>query len=157
MPSNYAKEQMIKMQTQAMFPFLIEVTLPNKELFRYVNADFNVEFENNIYNASFFKIDPPDKNGAKIGNATLTISSIDQFWIEKIRATQDRAKIRFIAVIGYERNNKLIIEPIEDYEFTLANATWNDKAITWSMLFDEVMEVLIPCDKATTSKIPALG
>lgn len=157
MLSSYAKQQILRTRTQAMFPYLIEVTHKDFGTLRYANSDFDIEYDGQTYKASSFSIDPPDKDGGRIGNASITISAIDQFWIEKIRNTNKYAHIRFIAAIKYDNAGNAVVEPIEDYEFTLKNASWNEISIQWEMVFDDVMNIVVPCDRATAQKVPALG
>ena len=157
MLSAYAKQQILRTKTRAMFPYLIEVIHDDFGTLRYANSDSDIEYNGETFQASSFSIDPPDKEGGKIGDATITISAIDQFWIEKIRSTNKYAHMRFIAVIKYDKSGKVIVEPIEDYEFTLKNASWNDVSIQWEMIFDDTMNIIVPCDRATAQKVPALG
>jgi hypothetical protein len=156
--TQYARQQMVRSQTHAQFPYLIKIIRYideiNTEYFRYVNSDEDLVYEGETYTGSTFVLDPPDKEGSKIGNAQITISAVDQFWIEKIRTTQIPPRIIFVAGIVY--NNGVIsgIEKIEQFEFTLRNAQWNEHLISWVMSFDENMQIRVPCDRATSQKVP---
>jgi hypothetical protein len=156
--SNEAKKQILRSKTAAKFPFLIEITHDLYGTLRYVNSDTDVEFEGNTFEAASFAVMPPKKDGTDISNATLSISDIDQTWIEKIRSTQQKATIRFIAGFIYDEAGIMIIEALEDMEFQLVNATWGDSgAISWSMIYDTIMDINIPCDTATFSKVPGVS
>lgn len=156
-----AKQRLVRLNTQAEFPYLIEVTYYNKdggvEIYRYANSDNNISFEGNVYESSCFSLQPPEKTQTSIGNASITISAVNQEWIRRIRDTQKRAKLRFIATIVYDENGEQFVEAMEDYEFTLTEAKWNDITISWTMEFDNKMNIRIPCDSATSHKIPSLG
>lgn len=156
-----AQAEMLKMETYAKFPFLIEITRytndGTEEIYRYVNADKDVVFENNTYNAGYFSITPPEKNNDSFSDAKLTLSAIDQEWIEKIRETKKRPKIRFVASISYEDNGEEVIEAIEDEEFLLTNAVWQDDVITWTMKFDENMDIKFPLEIIDTRICPGLA
>jgi hypothetical protein len=155
--TNKAEQLMAIRQTYAKFPYLIKITHDTFGIFLYANADEDITYNGEVYKASYFTIDSPDKEGSSIGNGQLTISSVDQFWIEKIRTTQLAAHITFIAVIVY--NNGIVsgIEPIERMEFTLRSVNWGEDTITWAMVFDENMAIVVPCDKCTALKTPGVA
>lgn len=153
--SNKAKQKLLRMETYAKFPYLIEITLHDGTKYRYANCDEDVTFEGFVYEAGFFKIEPPDTNESEIGNGKLVISAVDQKWIEIIRTQTHRAAIRFVGAIVYNDGTTYdTVEPIEDTEFTLTEAEWNDLTISWTMVFDEWMTINIPCDIATSRKVP---
>ncbi len=142
--------------TPAKFPFLIKIEHEDDKDFpmRFVNSDKDVTYEGEIYYAASFAIDPPDRNGSKIGDATLTISAIDQFWIQKIRENQKPATITFKAVIQMDNNGVEQIETLEEIDFTLRAVRFNEYSITWTMLFDENLSINIPCDECNTITTP---
>lgn len=159
-----AQLEMVRMQTRAKFPYLIKITTPDNQIFRYANSVNNIEFEYETYEASYFKLEPPEQTENGIKDARITISSIDQVWIEKIRKYQDRSLIRFVAVIQRDEQeisgitHKVIeyVEKLDDITFKLTNATWNETTIQWTMKFDDFMEIKMPCQKLTQFIAPAL-
>jgi hypothetical protein len=142
----------------AKFPFLIKILHDTDISFPmyFVNAPENVTYQGNIYNAASFTIEPPDRDGAKIGDATLTLSAIDQFWIQKIRENQKPARLEFVAVIIYddEKNGIEGIEAMENMSFTLRAASFNEIAVTWTMVFDENMAINVPADTCNAMTTP---
>jgi hypothetical protein len=152
--TNKAKQLIARMETHAKFPFLIKITHPEFGLFRYANSDENVVYKGEEYKAAYFTIDPPDKDGSKIGDGQLTISAVDKVWIERIRTTQTAAKIKFLATIVYDDGAVSGVEPMEETDFTLRAVNWNEESIAWAMVFDSTMSILVPCDKATALKCP---
>lgn len=155
------KQRLLRLDTQAKFPFLVELTyianVGTETIYRYANCDSDVTFENHTFNAGYFVLTPPEKKQDSISDATISISAIDQTWIDKIRSTRRRAKIRFVGSIEYNENNDIIVESLEDYEFELTNAKWGDKTIQWTMKFDEGMKVIMPCETCSPLNVPALG
>ena len=148
---------MLRMETYAKFPYLIEITHETYGTFRYANCNEDVEYDGHTYEASYFLIDPPERKDNSIGDAKLSISAIDQEWIAKIRGTDDRATIKFLACIQYDTAmNVEYIEPIDELTFTLTRANWdNNFMLSWDMTFDEGMAIIIPCDRVTSQKVPA--
>lgn len=140
---------------------MVEITYydneKNVEMLRFANCEEDILFEGNVYSASVFALKPPEKKQDSISNATITISAIDQTWIERIRNTRYRPLIRFVACIVYTDNGQRCVESMEDYSFVLTNAEWNDITISWTMVFDEGLSLIMPCDTATAQKVPALG
>lgn len=147
-----SKKEILKQQTRAKFPYLIEITLPDNEVYRYNNTDDNITYENNVFSSAYFYLTPPKENNGVLSDTTISISAIDQEWIKKIRkipANSPRATIRYVAMIKYDEGNNSYLDPCEDNIFYLSNANWNDYTITWSMTLDDVMSIKIPCDVAS--------
>ena len=155
-----AKLEMEKMVTRAKFPYLIEVTYNKNdgtsEILRYANSDEDKTFEGHTFNAGYFTMQLPQKTTSGFTDAKINISAIDHTWIEKIRNTSKRATIRFVAVIEYENGGSESIEPIEDMEFVLTNATSDGTTIQWTMKFDELMEMQMPYEECNDRVCPAL-
>jgi hypothetical protein len=156
-----AKRKIMKMETYAKFPYLIEVTYKKndgtQEVLRFANSDEDIEYDDETFTAGYFEITPPTRENGEISDAKITISAIDQTWIERIRNTSKRSTIRFIAVIQHEENGETVIEPIEDMEFELTKATWDDSAIQWTMEFDNLLDINLPLDEMTSLNCPQLG
>jgi hypothetical protein len=160
--SPLTKRQLTQQRTAASFPCLIEITytdwFSNQErILHYTNASEDITFEGDIYNAAAFSIQPPDRDGSTIGDATLTISAVDQAWPEKIRGTQKPAKLRFIAVIVYQEGSIAGIELLEENSFTLRAASWNETSVSWAMHFDENMAVIVPAEKCNAQTTPGIS
>jgi hypothetical protein len=152
-----AEQLIARQETYAKFPYLIRIIHPTLGMFLYVNLDNDIIYNGETYRAAYFTLDPPDRDGSKIGDGQLSISAVDQFWIEKIRTTQIAAKITFIAAIQYDDGVVSGVEQIEEIDFTLRGVNWNEDVITWTMVFDENMAILVPCDKATALKCPGVA
>ena len=159
-----AKLLMEKLEIQAKFPYLIEVTYkynddteenPHRDILRYANTDEDVTFEGQTFSAGFFKVSLPEKTSSGFTDASITISNIDQLWIAKIRGTNKRATIRFIATIEHY-DSGTVIEPIEDMEFVLTNASVNETTIQWTMKFDDLFDIKVPYDECNDRVCPAL-
>lgn len=152
-------EQLIARQdTYAKFPFLIKVDHSTfEEPLYFANAEEDVSYGGETYLAAYFTIDPPDQDGGKIGDGQLTISAVDQTWIARVRTAQTAAKITFIAAIVYEDGDMTGVEAIEEMDFTLRAASWNEEAIVWAMAHDEGMGIIVPCDRATALKCPGVA
>jgi hypothetical protein len=155
--SPFSKRQITQQRTPASFPCLIEITHDDYPDMYYTNASENITYEGKVYNAAAFSIQPPDRDGSRIGDATLTISAVDQVWTEKIRSTQKPAKLRFIAVIVYREGSISGIEPLEENSFTLRTASWGSgPSISWTMHFDENMAIIVPSENCNAQTTPGI-
>jgi len=141
-------------RTFAAFPYLIKISHPEYADMLYANSLENIVFRGNIYNSANFTLQPPDLDGSKIGAASLTISAVDQVWIEKIRQTQIPALLQFIAVIDYNDLGIAGIEALDENSFTLRAARWDEKSITWELSFDERQNYIITSIKCTPQVAP---
>jgi len=154
--SNSAKKEILKQQARASFPYLIEIS-NETELYRYCNSDEDILFEGNLYESCYFTIQPPEKSDDKIGDGKLSLSIIDTVWIKRIRETQSRYNLHFVAIIDYkDDSNQRTFEKIENLNFILTSADWEDTVITWTMKFDEDMDIMMPIDKMTELVCPAI-
>jgi hypothetical protein len=152
--SGFSKREITQQRTSADFPCLIEITHPDYPDMYYTNASENITYEGKIYNSAAFSIQPPDRDGSKIGGAVLTMSAVDQVWIEKMRGTQKPAELRFTAVIVYKEGSIAGIEPLEENNFTLRSAAWNEASISWTMNFDERTALIITSVKCNAQTAP---
>jgi hypothetical protein len=151
MISSWTQREISRRQTQLKFPYIIKISSDDLGDFYYANSDQDIYYNGQKYDASVFSVQPPDKDGSRIGNAQITISAVDQEWIQRIRSTQKPAKLHFIATIA---NGDQVLEPLEENTFTLRQAGWNEVAITWTMNFDENQSILIPSEKCTAITTP---
>ena len=156
MISNFVKGLINKQEVQAQFPFLIKITHEDYGTFLYCNASHDITYDGETYQQAVFKITPPEITATSVGNATLTMSTVDQEWIAKIRGTQKRANVRFIAAIVYQ-NGGQVIEPLFDNEFVLTQAQWTEISVTWTMVFDDKWDINIPCQIMDSLNAPGVA
>lgn len=154
---------MLRMKTQASFPYLIEVVNKENEngtiverVYRYANSDEEIFFEGNRFEPACFSITPPTRAENSISDGKLTFSTIDQFWIEKIRKTDVSPKVRFIAIIMYETSGVKVVEDIEDMEFRLISPTWNEFQIQFNMKYEDRMSLCVPIDVCNSRTTPCV-
>ena len=145
MLSNKGKSKLLGMTTEALTPYLIEVTNPDLGTFRYTNLDSSVEFEGHTFTPAFFELSPPEKTDGQVGNAKITISAVDQEWIVRIRTTRKKSSLRMISCVVYEDAGNVTVEPVDEIPFALTLVDWDEVSISWDMEFDDVMQINIPC------------
>ena len=143
-------QKILASQRTAKFPYLIKISHVDYIDMYYANSNEDIVYNNITYKAALFSIQPPDKDGAKIGNATLTISAIDQYWIERIRRITTPAELQFMAVIVYDDQGGYEgVESLEENGFTLRASDWDEFSIKWEMSFDERQANIITSIRCT--------
>lgn len=156
--TNRAELEVRRMEARAKFPYLIHIYNEDYGDFFYANCDEEIEFENETYVPAWFEFSPPERKESSIGNSSITISALPDeqngSWIEKIRGTQARSTAEVVGVIVYDNDGEMEVEECERYVFTLTNARWNELSITWDMIFDEDMNILIPCGVCSSTVTP---
>lgn len=157
-----ARQRILRLETQAMFPYLIEVTYFDEYdkpvLERYCNSDSDLIYNGEVYHAAWFNVKPPTHTNTSISDGQLTLSAVDQGWIVKVRQARKRAKCRFVACILYDDDNLVdTIEEIETMTFTLIKANWTETTMSFTMMFDDRMNLSVPLDMANILKVPGLA
>lgn len=150
--TSLAKQKMLRMDTFASFPFLVEIT-HNNSIYRFVNSDSDKTFEGNVYTATVFAITPPSKDTDRISDGKVVFSNIDSFWTNLVRISDEIPKLRFVAVIEYENGNSVGIEAIEDLSFNLTKPSWDEVQISFTMEYEYKRDIRVPahlCDSITT-------
>lgn len=157
--TNNAKNIIKKQNVNATFPYLIKFYYKD-EVYRYVNSSHNVMYQGEEFEAVHFELDLPKKDTSSISDARISID-FDYNWIEKIRNYKESdglISVKFIGVINYYKDGTEYIEPIEEMDFTLKSAVVNNdtKTIEWSMIFDDLLQLIIPCDVVTAQNTPGI-
>lgn len=159
--TNTAQKKIVRTNTDASFPFFIDIYYKDKQgIFHqenYVNADEAKVFNGITYEPLYFSVTPPSQDNTSVTDGKITMSDIDNGFIEKIRNTQERIKCVFVAGIVYDESGEEIIEEIETMTFFLVKAQWNESELSFTMMFDDRMNLNVPLDVANVMKVPALG
>lgn len=153
-----AEQEMRRMETRAKFPYLVRIHNDDYGDLFYANCDRAVSYGGDEYEPAWFEFSPPERSESSIGNASITISALPDekgdSWVSRIRGTQKRSTIEIVAVMVYEEGGRTECEAVEGMRFELTGASWNDEAITWQMVFDDNMNILVPCDICTANVTP---
>lgn len=155
-----ALQQLYRISTDAYFPIFIRLffTLNGiSDSERMVNNTEDIFYSGETFKASSFVFTPPSVENKKISNGSLTISCIDQRVIEIIRGVSGVITCEVVAGFYYDNNGSLIIEPIEEFSFELAEVNWNGISATWEMQFDNRMSIQTPCDKMSAQRCPGIA
>jgi hypothetical protein len=152
--SPVAQKLLASQRTAAEFPYLIKITHPDFADMFYANSSENIFYKGNVYNPASFTMQLPDLEGPEIGAASLSISAVDQYWIQRIRDLKTPAEMQFVAVIVYDDAAIEGIEQLDENSFTLRMAQWDEQSITWELSFDERQAYIITSIKCTPQVAP---
>lgn len=159
-PTPRALQQMYRLSTSAMFPALLDITYVEDSVtkhLRLVNNDEDMVYDGNTYSWASFKYTPPSYSDKKIGDGTISISSVDQSIVSIIRGISTRATASVVAAFYYDEAGTLYFEGIEEWVFELSQVNWNGAVATWTMEYDNRMSIRVPCDKMTAQKCPGVA
>lgn len=162
--SNKGKQQILRQQMHASFPFLIKITWGNGEVTRHCNADNDIEFQKDgesqsyTYSACVFSVARPSASESGYGTGTFKFSRLgdNSNVIRILRQTSERATIEIVGAIIYAEGQSEIIEDIYDVEYYLTKPTWGDDSdITFTLKLDDNLDLQMPCD--TLDEITCAG
>lgn len=157
------KQQLFRLITHGKFPALIKITykIDNvTNVMRIANNSEDIIYQDEVYQATTLKYTPPKYSDRKIGNASLTISTISQEVQDVIillRSVQDRPTIQIIAAFYMEEGSEITFDPIDEWEFVLGRVTWNDYSADCELIYDTMMNKVVPADKMTPLKCPGIA
>lgn len=158
--TNLAKQRIVRTETMAKFPYLIDVTYEIGGVScteHYANSDDPITYGGRTYQPAFFTVVPPEMRDSSVTDGKLTLSTVDQTWILKVRNADKRMKCRFVACIVHDADGGEIVEEIETMTFTLIKASWNESTLSFTMMFDDRLNLSVPLDMANELKVPGLS
>lgn len=158
MISPKAAQQIARLSTGAFFPVLLQIESPvfDGGEICLANNKTDMVYDGKTYRAAAFEFAPPKYTDKRIGNATLSISTVNQEVTIAIREMQERARATVIAAFYYE-DGVLTFEPLEEWSFLLQKVDWNEMIATWEMIFDDRMDAVAIADRLTPNKCPGLA
>ena len=153
-----AQHEMLQRDTQAKFPNLIHISHETLGDWYYCNASENISYGGHTYKPCVFSIEMPEETTTSIKNTRLNLSALDtdDDWVALIRQSGDtRFTLEIVATILYwNQSGNPVIEALESNEFILTNANWEDLMVSWTVVFDDNMNIQIPCDVAGAANFP---
>ena len=154
-----AQHEMLAQATQAKFPYLIHISHKTLGDWYYCNSGDSIEFGGRTYRPSLFSIESPEKTSTSMKDTRLTLSVVDteeDDWIANIRNSGNtRFEMEMTAtILYYDDDAKPVVEEIEKNSFVLTNASWDGVSVSWAVVFDENMSILVPVDVAGAANVP---
>lgn len=108
-----------------------------------------ITFEGNTYNPYFFKFEAPEESDNTDGSATLTISSVDQGFIDIVRSVgqMNPPVVSLVAVWIEDWQNEPVFSRLSGYDFIMTAVDWDAATMSITLGLDTVLNYDIPFDK----------
>lgn len=162
-----AMEELWKSQSDGYIPALLEIYNPDIKwtdeslgqdpCYLRVISDTNaVVYKGKRYLPCKFEYTPPEENGKKIGNASLTISSIDQRVPMILRSIDLQCEITINAYFS-KVGSVVKFYPIDSLKAMGPTASYNKSTATFNLVFKDVSQLQIPTEEATSDKLPSVN
>ena len=101
-----------------------------------------------------FDFTRPSEDGKKIGNATISISALDQRIIEIIREIKDDEPVAVIEAFFMKEGNDFLFSKLYHYDFLMKSVDWSDISANFELIFDNTMQQNVPKDLGTIFRCP---
>lgn len=156
------KQKLVRSTTNARILNLVEITYKDTngtlQTKRYTNTEKDITYNNNVFESYNFTVVPSSVNDSSITDGTFTLSVVDRLWTSIARQLSEKPKLHLMIILEYfDSNNVSVYELLDENTYTLSKLSWNDVTLTWTMVYDDKQNVIVPCDIGTVYKIPALG
>lgn len=168
-------EELWKSDINGTFPILLEIYNPDiswtdeaKQVYqqedsylRIIADESKVVYKGKTYLPCSFDYTEPEKDGAKIGSAQLSITALDYKVRQVIRQIRKKSSARVIAMFAKTEKNestgKFIYKFIEisSIKFCLRVANMNKSVATFNLEFNTSSNQNIPFDIATEDRVPS--
>lgn len=168
-------EELLKENIQGYLPILLEVYNPDivwteeeKKLYgqdncyiRFISDENKVIYNGHTWLPCAFNYTPPDVDGTKVGNASISISALDARVKMLLRTITVASEISVIATFAKvekeEGSGKFIYKfvKLNSLNFTAPSASCNNTTATFNLLFDRALSMNVPVDVATEDRVPS--
>lgn len=119
----------------------------------------NVIYKGKRYLACNFEYTPPESDGSKISNASITISALDVRVKQLLRSIKLPSEIKVVSMFAKKtlENNKIIYKfvNVDSVSLTMNTASSNKTTATFNLDFDRGMSQNVPFDIATSERVPS--
>lgn len=162
-----AMEELWQSHIDGYFPILLEVYNPDIKwddnstgqenmYLRLINDSNSVKYGGKMYLASAFTYTPPEKNGQKVGDASITISVLDSRVMQMLRSVDVPCEVTVVA--GFVKNGSTYkFVPLDKLKAVILSATYDRATAKLSLTYKDVMSLNIPKDTATQDMLPSVN
>lgn len=168
-------QDLLQENIEGFMPILIDIYNPDiswteeeKQVYKQDNAHFRficddntVVYQGKTYLPCSFEYVPPESDGSKIGNASVSITALDhrvRELLRKIRTTSEFSIVAMFVKINKDPNEKKFVykyKEIKSAKFKMSVANLNTTTATFNLAFDRALSQSIPYDTATSERVPS--
>lgn len=166
-------EDLNKEDIDGFFPVLIDIYNPdihwtqeeidayqqtNSHL-RLICDDNAVVYKGNHYSPCAFNFQPPESDGGKIGTATVSITALDSRVRKVLRTISIASELEIIATFAKKEKDTsgfvYSFYPLNNMKFQMNTASMSKTTATFTLVFDNALEQVVPYDVATPDRVPS--
>ena len=167
-----AMEEIWKQETEGHIPVLLEIfnpdikwndnSLEQENMYLRVIDDSNpVVYKGKKYLPARFDYTPPEENGKTIGQASITLSAIDDRVVQMLRSIELQCDITVMAMFAKKvtSDNSVTYKffPLDNLRAKLPSASYSRITAQLSLAFKDVLKLNVPRDKATKNQLPSVN
>lgn len=168
-------QELLKENVEGFMPILIDVYNPDiywteeeRQIYkqdnshlRFINDVNTVVYRGKTYLPCSFDYTPPESDGSKVGNASVSITALDYRVRELLRKIKTPSELKIIAM--FMKLNKDSVEnkfiykykELKSASFKMSTANMNKITATFNLAFDRALSQSIPYDTATSERVPS--
>lgn len=127
---------------------------------RFIADENKVVYKGKVYLPCAFEYQPPETDGSKVGNASITISALDTRVKRILRSIMLPSDVKITATFGKQEKNEntgFIYKFVElnSISFTMNTASSTSTTATFNLEYDRSLQQNVPYSKATRDRVPA--
>ncbi len=161
-----AMEEIWKQNTDGHIPVLLEIynpdikwndgSLEQENMYLRVIDDTNpVIYHEKKYLPCRFEYTPPEEDGKKIGQASITLSAIDSRVVQMLRSIELQCEITVMASF-VKHGTQYRFLPLDQLKGKIPSANYNRTTAQLNFVFKDVLQLNIPRDVATKNLLPSV-
>lgn len=167
-----AMEEIWKQNTDGHILVLLEIfnpdikwsdgSLEQENMYLRVIDDSNpVVYKGKKYLPARFEFTPPDEDGKTVGQASITLSTIDTRVIQMLRSIELQCDVTVMAAFAkmVKDNGKVtyMFYPLDHLKTKMSSATYNRTTASLSLVYKDVLKLNVPRDTATKNQLPSVN
>ena len=167
-----ALEELWKQNTDGHIPVLLEIfnpdikweddSLDQENMYLRVIDDTNpVVYRGKKYIPARFTYTPPEENGKTVGQASITLSAIDDRVVQMLRSIELQCDVTVMAMFAKETtangNSTYRFLPLDNLRARMPSATYDRITAQLNLSYKDVLKLNVPRDKATKNQLPSVN
>lgn len=161
-----AMEEIWRQHTDGHIPVLLEIynpdikwndgSLEQENMYLRVIDDSNpVVYKEKRYLPASFEFTPPEEDGKTIGQASITLSSIDSRVVQMLRSIELQCEVTVMAAFTKSGSQYRFL-PLDQLKAKLPSASYSRTTAQLNLVYKDVLKLNVPRDTATKNLLPSV-
>lgn len=162
-----AIDELWKSHSDGHIPVMLEIYNPDlkwndnseeqENMYLRVIDDSNpVIYQSKKYLPCKFEFTPPEEDGKKIGQASITISALDSRIVQMLRSIEVPSEVKVVAMFA-KKGTVYKFYPLEQMIAKIAGASYNKTTAQFQLVYKDVLNLNVPRDIATKDILPSVS